>query len=236
MPKTDVRFLVGAIVVGAGVLALLVHLTRAEPSSGRRMARERAEARLAAVRAAAAVPLDGAASLATSHPSEIPAARHAQGDRVTYVTVLRTRRDVAGVRVEEARTAPVEALLALARAQERPLLAAGFQAMAAEWTTEGDVSRQPVASPRSKVDVLVMHHTSTGGGGGPSRVDLDAPVIVHFRVYTVPASGATLVVRNRYDRAARVVDSELSYADRTVEGADYLIDTYRVTEELGRPE
>ena len=211
-----------------------------------------AEARLAAVEQAGVAVLPGAERLGVSTPSGITGERRSSRDLVTYALVHRRRQDLADVPRDDARGGPVAALLELAELQARALAVAGFQPMVAGWSSTGHEGRQRIEdlmgselasdlSPpqpgkqfRPRVYVEDLRQSDSGGGGGTSQVDLNAPWITHFRIYLVPDSGATLFVKNRFDNALTVVDSEFAYADRTLFGVEYPRGSHLVGREPGQ--
>ena len=210
-----------------------------------------AEARLDAVEHASTATLPGAERLAVSHPSSIQGDRRASGSLVTYALVYRRRQDLTEVPLDDAHGGPVAALLQLADLQATLLAAAGFQPMVGDWSTTGHEGKQPLAdlmgsevafdlSPpqsdkefRPRVYVGDERQRASGGGGGKTQIDLNAPWITHFRIYLVPHSGATLFVKNRFDNTLKVVDSEFAYADRTLFDVEYPRGSYIVGREPG---
>lgn len=236
---------VPVVSLAVGVALLAWPVTSASKTGG--SPHDVAESRLSAVREASAALVPGARLLAASGPTSVTGDRSSCGTSedggVTYAVLLRRRVDFSEVSIEPARGGPVEPLLALAIEQEKALARAGFEPMTAEWATRGNEGRTRIQDPDEhfpspapppdqapppyaaagspRVHVTSIMQRDSGGSGGPTRIDLRDPVIVHHRMYVVPKSGATLFVRNVYDQIARIVDVEFAYADRTVFGVEY---------------
>ncbi len=210
------------------------------PTDSRHEAYEVAQARLRAVERASATTLPTAQLLAVGHPSSAHGDLSVSGKSITYVSLYRRRHDLAQVPMEDAHGGPVQALLDLAERQAAVLAEAGFEPMTGEWSTTGNEGRMPIADPeetlpgiatppspgpskrrRPIIQVADRHQSDSGGGGGRSRVDLNAAGIIHYRMYVVPLSGATLFVRNHFDDGTTVVASEFAYTDRTLVGVTY---------------
>lgn len=258
--EVRMRWYLGLAALGVVVVGLLTHLLLAEAdSSSGYPAYEAAEARWHAVKESASVGVAGARLLAGNVP-EIQSERGASGNCVTFVGSLRRRWDFSEVPMDDRRGGPVEPLLALAHAQQERLARSGFDVLSATWTTLGLEGRQRIkagaeddlwwAMPdsvlpplpdgyrgpprRIVVDVEVRNQSDSGNGRGGDQVNLNAPVIVHYRTYLVPRSGVTLFVRNAYDQKERIVESEFTYADRTLHGTPYPTGSYIVGREPGR--
>jgi hypothetical protein len=218
-----------------------------------------AEARLAGVQAASVVLLPGAHLLAVEGNADVTGDRSSCGNAkeggVTYATLLRRRVDVSEVALLREDAGAVRVLLALAQAQQEALERAGFNTMAADWSSARGTARQrvtaeemtgPLPAPPSPWElglpeqdrpayaasgprVAKVRHWDqhdSGGGSGGDLVNLLAPQIVHHRIYVIPKSGASLFVRNALDQAARTVEIELSYVDRSVFGVEVPTGSY----------
>jgi hypothetical protein len=238
--------------IPAGVLLAESLQTAPTPEDGPGTPYVVAEARLAGVQAASVVLLPGAHLLAIEGNQDVTGDRRSCGNAdeggVTYATLLRRRVDVSEVALLREDAGAVRVLLALAQAQQEALERAGFNTMAADWSSARGTARQrvtaeemtgplpapspwelgvpeqdrPAYAPKGPRTAKVRHwsQSDSGGGSGGDLVNLFAPRIVHHRIYVIPKSGASLFVRNALDQAARTVEIELSYVDRTVFGVE----------------
>jgi hypothetical protein len=171
------------------------------------------EARLDAVRAAIKLSIEGAQEFTPHFPPAVLGDGLRFGPRVTWIGMELRAFDWSGVDFSRFEGGPVGALVAQAQVWEQALAAVGLVPVRTSGASRGRVSEIPFAR---------AHGVRVGGGGGGGcLLDLDAPRLVHYRVYRGSKSGATLFIRQEYDQALRRLEVEFSYSDTTILGQDY---------------
>jgi hypothetical protein len=210
-----------------------------EPAPRDAMYDESHEVRHEAILRAAASTLPNAQRIQSPKPGSLHGDRSRTGNRINYMMTFVRAFDWKALPMDDARGGPMLHILAQAKLHERALAEVGFAPLRSRGGSRPErVNRTPVEGLsesqmpeipppisgkkfRGQVKLTVSHKCRNGAGFGGYTIDLDDPIIVHYRVYADANSGAVVFVRMEYDDRTTVLTVEFSYADRTVNGTDY---------------
>jgi len=228
--NNNTRRVVGAI---ACAVVLLASCTGRPPGPA-------AKARLAAVKEAVDSTIPGVTRLDDDihlFGDQIHAQQTILGRHVCYLMVLRRLHDWSQVDPEAIEGGVAAALLQQARRHEQVLAKAGFRPLHAFGAGEGmwrTQARRGGGERTISVNTSASETWGSASGGGLQGYffDLDAPRLVHWRLYFIPDCGVTLGVRMEYDQGQQVLLTEFCYSDRTVAGVEYPAGTATLTETI----
>ena len=129
-------------------------------------------------------------------------------------------------------------MLQQALLHEQVLAKAGFVPLQAYGAGEGMWREQARGGGGERTIHVDVNAADTWGGtrswgsGSGYLFDLDAPRLVHWRLYFIPDCGVTLGARMEYDQKQQVLLTEFCYSDRTVAGAEYPAGIASLTETI----